>query len=88
MSMKGGVSYFGATLPPRVRQVWADSGMSQNLFRKALRESCFARGCENEDQEQIKHGSAVAPASQNYLFLRTDGRPTRSLGRSDPREPR
>jgi hypothetical protein len=49
----------------------ASSGMSQNLSRRALCESCFARGYENEDRGQTGHGSPGSAISQNYSFLRT-----------------
>jgi hypothetical protein len=40
------------------------------LSRRALCESCFARGYENEGRGQMGHGSPGSVISQNYSFLR------------------
>ncbi len=91
-SMKRGVWYFGAILPPRVRQVLpagtsqvghsncataaagsAVSGMSQNLSRAALCESCLREVVRTRirgKQDTPRRGSVT---SQNYSFLRVGG---------------
>lgn len=56
----------------RFGEVW----QSQNLSRGALCESCFARGCENEDQGQTGHGSVRVSGLSELLISASAKRDT------------